>query len=352
MDFGFWGETLVIWEEQGFPKGANTDEFFGMDAQWTAPPISAGLFPSFDYTILEEREETRIVRDQEGVTKEEGKFLGSIPKHIDHTLKDRASWEAEFVPRFNGKNPGRYPANWDELKTEYLDPSREYPLAIGVASLYGSLRDYMGVENISLLVYDDPALFEEMVSTCAQCVIDSVLPALESGIKFEFASFWEDMCYKNGPLLSPRVFQKVLVPNYKRITSMLRDFGIDVALVDCDGEISKLTPLFLEGGVNCMFPIEVGTWNADPIQMRAQYGKKLLMMGGVGKRMLASDFATITAEVERLAPLVEEGGFVPTPDHRVPPDVPLANYIHYLNEARRVWGRGLGNLRPMIASQA
>jgi hypothetical protein len=56
--------------------------------------------------------------------------------------------------------------------------------------------------------------------------------------------------------------------------------------------------------------------------------------------------AAIAAEIERLAPLVEEGGYIPLPDHRVPPDVPLANYIFYLDEAKRVWGRGLDNIKP------
>ena len=53
------------------------------------------------------------------------------------------------------------------------------------------------------------------------------------------------------------------------------------------------------------------------------------------------------AEVERLAPLVEAGGFIPHCDHRVPADVPLANYVHYVREAKRVWGKGLANLRSV-----
>ena len=77
-----------------------------------------------------------------------------------------------------------------------------------------------------------------------------------------------------------------------------------------------------------------------------RYGRDLLIIGGVSKRILAGPTEAITREVERLAPLVEEGGYIPTPDHRVPPDVPLANYIHYLKEAKRVWGKNLPNLQP------
>ena len=44
---------------------------------------------------------------------------------------------------------------------------------------------------------------------------------------------------------------------------------------------------------------------------------------------------------------MEEGGFVPHCDHRVLADVPLANYVRYVREAKRVWGKGLGDLLPM-----
>jgi uroporphyrinogen decarboxylase len=138
----------------------------------------------------------------------------------------------------------------------------------------------------------------------------------------------------------------VLVPNYQRITGLLKHYGVDVVVIDCDGDISQLVPLWLEGGVNCMFPLEIGAWGADPIAYREQYGHDLLMIGGVSKRILSSSREQITREVERLTPLVEDGGYIPTPDHRVPPDVPLQNYLFYLEEAKRIWGKGLPNLKP------
>lgn len=350
MDFGFWEETLIIWQEQGYPRKENPDEYFGMDPQWIGAPINVGMCPSFEYKVLEDKGDTEIVRDSDGVTKEKGKFLGSIPRHLDHTLKDRESWEKEFKWRLDASDvQRRYAKDWNERAARYKDPARDYPLGIPGGSLYGRLREWMGVENISLLVYDDPALFEEMVETTTDCIIASITPALESGVPFEYCSMWEDMCYRAGPLLSPKMFAKVLVPQYRRITSLLKKHGVDVVVIDCDGDIAKLVPLWLEAGVNTMFPIEVGVWEADPVAYRKEYGRDLLMIGGVSKRILAGTREEITREVERLAPLVEEGGYIPTPDHRVPPDVPLANYVFYLCEARRIWGRGLPNLHPMKA---
>ncbi|MEJ5171444.1 MAG: hypothetical protein WHU10_10690, partial [Fimbriimonadales bacterium] len=104
-------------------------------------------------------------------------------------------------------------------------------------------------------------------------------------------------------------------------------------------------PLWLDCGVNCMFPIEVGTWRADPVQWRKEYGRDLLMMGGFDKQILAQGPEAIDAEIERLTPVVEEGGYIPFCDHRVPPTVSLSNYVHYLRRAREVWGRNT-NLPP------
>lgn len=194
MDFGFWDETLVIWQQHGFPKGANPDVFFGMDPQWIVAPVNAHLCPGFEHRVLEERAETQVVRDSDGVTKEQGRFLGSIPRHLDHTLKDRASWEAEFKGRLNGSSPGRYPRDWARRAALYKDPERDYPLGINAGSLYGWLRNWMGLEAISMLVYDDRALFEEMVETVAGCIIGAITPALEAGIRFDYApgALWAD----------------------------------------------------------------------------------------------------------------------------------------------------------------
>jgi hypothetical protein len=128
----------------------------------------------------------------------------------------------------------------------------------------------MGLEGLSYVVYDDPAWFEVMVTTVADCIIGTLSRVLETGGYFDSCGMWEDMCYKAGPLLSPKHFQQFLVPHYQRIVDLLHRHSVDVIWVDFDGRIDKLIPLWLDAGVNCMFPVEVGTWGADPIDLRRE----------------------------------------------------------------------------------
>jgi uroporphyrinogen decarboxylase len=87
-----------------------------------------------------------------------------------------------------------------------------------------------------------------------------------------------------------------------------------------------------------MFPIEVGTWAASIAPWREQYGKALLGVGGVDKKAFMRDYAAVDAEIERLRPLVELGGYLPCPDHRLPPDAKWENIQYYCEQMRRTFG--------------
>lgn len=354
-DFGFWPETITTWQGQGLPARVTydrydsqyTDRYFGMDSYLGAGPSpNIGLFPDFGFEVLEDRGDHELVRQHDGVTVLRKKVMGSIPEHHGHLLVDRASWSQHYKPRLDPSSPGRFPSDWSEWTAKWKTDEAK-PRVAWCGSLYGWLRDWMGVEAVSYLVYDDEALFAEMVETLANLTVRGLTLAFEHGARFDAAAMWEDMCFNSGPLLTPSHFKQHLVPHYRRITDLLRKHGTDIVWLDCDGKIDELLPLWLDAGVNTMFPIEVGTWGADATAMRRKFGKSLLLMGGVDKHVLAGTHAQIEAEVVRLAPLVEEGGYVPMPDHRVPPDVPYQNYLHYLRTARRIWGRSAPSLKPI-----
>jgi uroporphyrinogen decarboxylase len=355
-DFGYWDETLIVWHDQGLPRHVSAEgdrffhDFFGMDFQirraGSLVGVEVGLAPPFEERVIEDRGDHEVVQQEDGVRVLRKKFMGSIPQHLGHLLVDRDSWNRHYRPRLDPGHPARYPADWEERARTWQDPGRGCPLVLPGGSLYGWLRNWMGVENLSYVVYDDPAWFEDMVTTVADCILGALARVLETGGRFEACGMWEDMCYSAGPLLSPGHFRRYLVPHYRRIADLLLRHGVDVIWVDCDGKIDALIPLWLEAGLNCMFPVEIGTWGADPIRFRREYGKDLLMMGGFDKHILAGSKSAIQAEVRRLAPLVEEGGYIGFCDHLVPPDVPLENYMLYIETVRREWGKGI-DLRPL-----
>jgi hypothetical protein len=332
-DFGFWDETIVEWRKQGLPEGVSTDEFFGMDKQWHGVPASIGMMPGFEEIVYEEDERTKLVRGGDGVVCRISKVGASIPTFIEFPVKNRADFEA-MKERYDPNDPRRYPRDWDERVQQYRD--RDYALGIGAGGFFGWVRGWMGVENTCMLFHDDPELMHDMMNFVADFVCQVIERAL-SEVEIDYASFWEDMAYNKTSLISPKMFREFMVPPYQKITRLLAAHGVDVNIVDCDGNIEELIPLFLEGGVNCMFPIEVGIWGTNAVDLAKQYGPELLMIGNIDKKALMHDRAMIDREVmSKVPPLVKRQGYIATVDHRVPPDVPLANYQYYIELLKQV----------------
>jgi uroporphyrinogen decarboxylase len=66
------------------------------------------------------------------------------------------------------------------------------------------------------------------------------------------------------------------------------------------------------------------------IEFRKCYGQKMAYIGGIDKRALASGGETLRNEVLRVVPpLLNEGGYIPSVDHGVPPDISWQNFIEY-----------------------
>ena len=129
-----------------------------------------------------------------------------------------------------------------------------------------------------------------------------------------------------------------MMPRYKKITDLLHSYGVDVIYVDCDGNVEQLIPLWLEVGINLIWPFEVAAGN-DAVAMRKKYGKDLIIGGAIDKRALAKGKEAIKEEVMSKVPfLLEQGGYFPSVDHGVPPDITFENYCYFINTVREVAG--------------
>ncbi len=347
VHFGYWDETLERWTKEGYiPKEREKDWDWvsgelGFDFGWDQSlQVGGWLTPPFEREVLEVLDNgTRKVRNNIGVIILEHPDAGSIPAECGHTLTDRKSWETEFLPRLKfskDRVSSEIVAKLKRGESIKTDPRMvDMPIGLHCGSLMGVIRDWLGMEGVSFLCFDDEDLYDEIIKTVADLSYKGVELALQQGIKFDYAHFWEDICFKNGPIVMPSMFDEKVGPHYKRITDLLNKNGINIVTLDCDGWIDSLIPTWLNNGVNTMFPIEVGTWNASIKPWREQYGKELRGIGGMRKYIFALEKSDIDKEIERLKPLIDLGGFIPCPDHRIPPDSKFENVAYYCEQFKK-----------------
>ncbi|HEY3396159.1 MAG TPA: uroporphyrinogen decarboxylase family protein [Armatimonadota bacterium] len=326
-----WEETMERWYGEGLPRDVDIHQYLGTVPQWTGAGVDLSLYPVFEEECLEDTPEYRIFRQGDGVVCKDWKGKSCIPHFIDFTLKTAADWP-EYKKRLQ-PDPGRIPADLREniARAE----ASGLPLAVGTASLMGWIRNWMGVENMSFLMFDDRDVYADMVMTLADLTcwgLDQVLPHMQADMGFG----WEDICGRAGPLVSPMIFDECVAPGYRKIRNKLEEYGVHLYGIDSDGDVTALVGHWLESGVNVQFPIEVGVWKGDANPFRKQYGRDLRVIGNFDKFAIEKGPAAVQAEFDRLMPLLKEGGFLMMPDHLITPGVSLDMYKSYLEQVRNL----------------
>lgn len=347
VHFGYWPELLLEWAEQGhipielaraWGDGNDADRAIdariGWDFNWfSVRGGEMGLRPYFAPEVIEVLPDgQQRVKNGHGVIERVRPGVASIPSEDDYTLKDRRAFEELYLPRMQycvERARLDFFRRFNELR------DAELPVGLSLGSLMGDIRNMTSVLGMSYLLYDeDETLFSDIVDAYAEMQTRVVEDILKTGARFDFGHYWEDICFKNGPLLSPVKFRALCAGHYAKRNALCHAAGIDIISLDCDGVVDQLLPVWMETGVNTMFPIEVGTWGDQFAPARARYGKELRGVGGMDKTVLRRDRAAVDAEIERLRPLIALGGYIPCPDHRLMPGTKFELVQYYVDRIR------------------
>jgi len=355
---GYWPETIQRWYAEGLPVGVDLETYFGFDPGLTPTPwkmevplsfslsghvdigartipIDFGPIPRYGPKVLEEDERYRLVLDATGIKKKfvKGRITG-MPQFIEHPVKDGRDFE-KMKPRFNPDDIRRFPLNLTEDMIDYYN-KREFPLRAEFPGFFATGRTLLGAERFLISFFRDPGLIEEIMDFWG-IFVTATLERIVEHVRVDFATSFEDMAYKKGPHISPRLFREFLQPQYEKVTTMLKRNGVDVIIVDSDGNIEPLIPPLLEAGVNGIFPLEVSA-GMDAISLREKYGRSLRMIGNIDKRAVIAGPEAIKKEVEsKVRRLIKDGGYIPGIDHEVSRDIPLANYSFYIDALKRTY---------------
>jgi uroporphyrinogen decarboxylase len=347
-ELGIWGQTYDRWLREGLSEEDLRGDWFRGEPKFAKLdrrdfiPLNLGPIPGFEEKVIYEDERYVVFRDNWGRIRKalkEGEAHGtrmSMDTYLDFYIKNHESFR-EFKKYFDPYDPRRYPKNWEDLKRKWKN--RDYPLYLtencGFGGLYWNLRNMMGTVRLSIAFYRMPNLVHEILDFIVDFFIKATEKALRE-VEVDAFIFNEDFAHKSGPLFSPKIFREFFLPRYEEIIKYLRRHGVKVIELDSDGNTEPLIPLMIEAGINAHWPLEAAS-GMDPIKIRREYGEELALYGGIDKRALAAGKEAIEREIySKVIPMVELGGYIPTVDHTIPPDVPLKNFLYYLELKRKV----------------
>jgi hypothetical protein len=360
-----WPETEKNWRKQGY-DGTPLDEVFGLDRLDRVDPYY-GPMPEFTHEVIEEDKETVTYINEEGILMKEfkGHADTSMPQFLKFPVETREDYEKFKKERLQLAPELRFPESWkqqvekggrsqttvgvsiaqsagDTIERHDGEQREEvYPRLCWAdrwGGFFGPLRNLFGVEGLCIAFYEQPELIEEIMDDRADAIIEITKETLKY-TDFETFWYWEDMAYKNGPLVSPELFRKFALPRYKRVNEWLKKQGIKHIGLDSDGNVWKLIPIWIDAGIDTLWPFEVQA-GMDVNAVRKEFGSSFMMFGGIDKKEIAKGGEKLRAEVDRIMPAVEKGGYIPELDHSVHPDIDwptFCDYLDYLSK-RLGWG--------------
>ncbi|OGS21852.1 MAG: hypothetical protein A3J83_04560 [Elusimicrobia bacterium RIFOXYA2_FULL_40_6] len=334
--------TIKNWNMQGLPEGKNYIDFvrekLGIEPLKKIEKadiwVEERMNPMFEEKVIEKKERSQIVQDWKGNICEisndfDVRYLRDAIDFVTRSwlkcpVENRNDWEAMKL-RYNPNDPSRFPENIKEEGKKAQN--RDYVLSLEFSGPFWQLREWLGFEKLCMLFIEDPDFVKDMVNFWKDYV-SALLEKIVPHVKLDFVHISEDMAYKEKAMISPAMAREFLSPCYSQWNEIIKGSGCPVYGVDSDGYIAELIPVWIECGINECDPMEVAA-GCDVNQLRKMFGKKMAFKGGVDKRAMAKGGKIIQEEIKRLAPVIKDGGYIPSCDHGIPNDVNWKDFMEY-----------------------
>jgi hypothetical protein len=328
-------DALERWRrEEGLREDADLNALFHLDEDGFRVlgglyPLEALLCPAFEPAVLEDRGRYRLAQDAAGRVLMVGEGEDrTVPEYVDFPVRSRRTWEDNVRWRLAPDAPGRAAGDddADASGSNSAGPVRRLDIIGGYPFLCG----LVGAGKVPYFLYDEADLVREMMEAWLT-LADAVASGHQQSGALEEIVLREDICFGQGPLLSPAMIREFLLPYYEQLFSAVkrRQAGRPVRIhLDSDGDVRPVLPLYQGVGVNSVGPLEVAA-GCDPVAIGEQYPDWVLW-GGIDHRLLTCPTDAMDAELARILPVMKgRGGYIPHIDRPVPAGVPLANYLHY-----------------------
>ena len=307
------------------------------------PGVNFQMRPQFEEKVIERRSGTLIVQDWKGNLCEiadqfDVSYLRDAIDFVTRSwircpVESRADWP-DMARRYEAGDAARFPADFT-VRCRQLQ-ARDYPSGLWLSGPFWQLREWLGFESLCMLFIDDPTFAQELIDFWEHFVTRLLRKTFQHYVP-DYVLICEDMAYKEKPMIGPDMCRRFLMRCWRTWGDVCRDAGVPIYEVDSDGNVSELIPVWIEAGFSCNSPQEVAAGNDLP-SFRRQYGALMAYRGGVDKRAMAKGGAALRDEIARLRPVIHAGGFIPSCDHGIPPDVTWPNFIEYCRRLAEATG--------------
>lgn len=325
---GFWTEFAEAWRaSKGLDAAADPARHYGIDVA-----ICIGdetLFPGYA-VVVEETEQAIVHRDGWGRTtraSRDGYFETTLealldePRNLERLAFEPATDERRYADFERQVEQARLAAQAVFLKT-------------GGPYIRSSFA--RGTERLLMDMGEDDGFSRELFRRLGEHLLAIGLEQLRRAGDYALGLWiYDDMCSLLGPMFSPHMFERQLLPVYQRMIDGLKSAGCPRVFLHCDGNVAPLLDMLVDAGISGLNPVEPRA-GMDALALRRRYGDRLAIVGGVCNSVVLpdGDRAEIELQVRPLAEAGREGGIV-IGSHSIGKDIAPETYDYYISLLER-----------------
>jgi len=222
----------------------------------------------------------------------------------------------------------RFFADIPSKMAKFPDRFRVYYVGFSLFERAWTLR---GMENLMYDFIDNPGFVHELFGAIADYNLAQVREALKYDIDAVY--FGDDWGQQQGLIMGKPFWDEYIKPQLKRMYKLTRDTGKFQMIHSC-GDVDELFDDLVGLGLNCFNPFQPEVM--DTTALLEKYRGRLAFHGGLSTQRILpyGTEAQVREESRRLLALGRDGSYVFAPSHAVESDVPLANILAFLDEAK------------------
>ncbi len=236
----------------------------------------------------------------------------------------------DYARRLDPDDPARTPVGWKKNIKAWKNRSHALMMRLHIGFF-----ETMGVDGwprlheLIVLMHDDPGFVREMMRINGKFVA-ALTERLLQDVQIDAAIFSEPIGDNHGTLISPKMYENLVLSSYQPILEVLRSHSVDIPILRTYANARQLVSVLMEHGIDCLWACEVNAAAMDYRALRREFGSGLRLIGGIDLDVLREGKDAIRRELEeKVPPLLEQGGYVPLADGRVREDIPFQNYVYY-----------------------
>ena len=246
-----------------------------------------------------------------------------------------------FRQHLNPDDLKRFPEQWKKRVRKWQH--RKHVLMLYVHEgffLSMGVGNWQRFSDVMTQVVDNPGLVRNMMlakGRFSAALTEKVLKA----VNVDAVIFSEPIGGNEGPLISPKMYENIVLKSYQPILDVLHRYGVETIIFQTFANARILIPSILEWGFNGLWACEVNAEAMDYRGIRKEFGGDLRLMGGIDLDALRGSKADIKKEIQTKVPtLIDQGGYIPFADGRVREDVSYVNYCYYRELLRSIIEKG------------